>query len=307
MGENVNVVDFGADPTGAADSAPAFEDAIASFNNADSSAAGIVVVPPGIYRLARSVSIKKSVWIQGSQGRSFHLGCQIKPDPGITAFVMENYKTPDPPPNAGRADGALISNLTIYNPGHKVGIWQAGSNYAVGDRIKVGPPSKQGAIPLGENWYRHYECTMAGRAADSGVGPASLGKDKILNYDGQMVNFALGQYVIGQTSDAAGLIIADTDSGDTGQLRLTSVSGTFQDNESLLNAVVYAVANGPPTVVGTDTVLNYHRQTVNFTIGQRVTGQKSKAVGLIIADTDNGIMGQLRLSGVTAPSRMARI
>ena len=45
MGENVNVVDFGADPTGTADSAPAFEDAIASFNNADSSAAGLVMVP----------------------------------------------------------------------------------------------------------------------------------------------------------------------------------------------------------------------------------------------------------------------
>ena len=145
MGTNVNVVDFGADSSGVADSAPAFEAAIASFGNGDSSAAGIVMVPPGIYRLARSVSVKKSVWIQGSQGRSFFLGCQIKPDPGITAFVMEFYNTPDPPPNAGRADGALISNLTISNPNHRVDLWQAGQTYSVGNRIKVGPLRIPGA------------------------------------------------------------------------------------------------------------------------------------------------------------------
>ena len=78
------------------------------------------MVPPGVYRLGRAVSIKKSVWIQGSQGRSFARGCQIKPDPGITAFVMEDDNRPDPPADAAIADGAMISNLTIYNPNHKL-------------------------------------------------------------------------------------------------------------------------------------------------------------------------------------------
>jgi hypothetical protein len=46
-------------------------------------------------------------------------------------------------------------------------------------------------------------------------GPRSLGNGQILNYDGQTVNFIIGQYITGQTSGAAGLIIADSDSGAT--------------------------------------------------------------------------------------------
>jgi hypothetical protein len=53
----------------------------------------------------------------------------------------------------------------------------------------------------------------------------------------------VGQYVTGLNSKAVGLIIDDNDSGDTGQLRLTGVSGTFEDSEYL--KVVCAMANGP--------------------------------------------------------------
>jgi hypothetical protein len=98
------------------------------------------MVPPGVYRLGRAVSIKKSVWILGSQSRSFSRGCQIKPDPGIIAFVMEDDNRPDPPPDAAIADGAMISNLTIYNPNHKLELWQAGHTYSIGNRVKLGPP-----------------------------------------------------------------------------------------------------------------------------------------------------------------------
>lgn len=73
----------------------------------------MVTVPLGIFRLASTVSIKKSVWIRGSTGLTsgFSAGCVISPDPGITAS------------SAGAGDGAIISNLTIHNPNHKMPNW----------------------------------------------------------------------------------------------------------------------------------------------------------------------------------------
>jgi len=56
-----NVISFGADPTGVADSAQAFRDAIASLTTTG----GVVYVPPGLYRLATydsSYEVSKDQW-----------------------------------------------------------------------------------------------------------------------------------------------------------------------------------------------------------------------------------------------------
>jgi len=287
----VNVLDFGADPTGVADSACAFMAAIASFGPPNDPFAGTVVVPFGAFRFANPVRIKKSVLIRGSQSASPSLSTVIVPDAGIEAFVFERYNTPTGASSAGAGDGAQIQNLVV-KPAAKVRDWQRDHPYKVGDKVRSG-------TGVGEDWRRHYICTTKGISASSGSGPRSLGNDKLLNYDRQAVNFIVGQYVSGQTSGAAGIIIADSDSVAMGQLRLTSVSGVFQDNENLLNDVVYAVADGPSTTVGADTILKYDGQAVNFIVGQYVTGQTSKAAGLIVADSDSGATGQLRLTDVS--------
>ena len=54
-----------------------------------------------------------------------------------------------------------------------------------------------------------------------------------LPYDGQTVNFALGDTVRGQSSGATGLVVADTDGGATGTLELKNVRGRFRDDEVL--------------------------------------------------------------------------
>jgi hypothetical protein len=69
-------------------------------------------------------------------------------------------------------------------------------------------------------------------SAATGDGPRSFGNDKILNYVGKTSNFTVGQTVTGATSGAFGMIIADSN-GTTGELRLTSVSGSFQDSEAI--------------------------------------------------------------------------
>jgi len=54
-----------------------------------------------------------------------------------------------------------------------------------------------------------------------------------LNYDGQSANFTVGDTLHGGTSNATATIIRDIDSGTTGTLYLQTVSGTFQNNETI--------------------------------------------------------------------------
>src|SRR6185295_10289272 len=85
----VNVLDFGADPTGVTDSQPAFLAAINSFSASGSSVAGTVIVPSGTFRFSSTLHIKKCVHIRGS-----HIACVVKPDEGITPFIFERYNMP---------------------------------------------------------------------------------------------------------------------------------------------------------------------------------------------------------------------
>ncbi len=70
--------------------------------------------------------------------------------------------------------------------------------------------------------------------------------DKTLSYDAQSANFTVGLVVTGGTSGAKGTIVADTDGGATGTLRLSGVTGTFQNDEALTDS-----GTGAATVNGT--------------------------------------------------------
>ena len=66
-----------------------------------------------------------------------------------------------------------------------------------------------------------------------------------LDYDGQTVNFTLGETVTGGTSGATGIVDIDDDSGTAGTLVLSSVTGTFQNDEALTGSSTgVAVVNG---------------------------------------------------------------
>lgn len=223
----VNVRAFGAVGDGVADDQPAFQAAIDSFGTAGNSLAGRVIVPKGRYRFARPLRVKKAVWIQGSQGMSVLPVCQILPDLGVDGIVFERYNTPTDTTDSGAGDNAQLSNLMVF-PSGKVADWRPNRAYSVDDRVRTG-------TGRGEDWRRHYICTQAGTSASSGAGPRSLGNDKLLNYRAQAANFHLGQYLTGASSRATGGVIADTDSGSTGQLRLTSVAGAFVDGEVIFD------------------------------------------------------------------------
>jgi hypothetical protein len=78
------------------------------------------------------------------------------------------------------------------------------------------------------------------------------GGDKIgrvsqtLGYDAQTANFATGEVLTGGTSGATAIILEDSDSGTSGTLTLGSISGTFQDGETITDS-----ATGSADVNGT--------------------------------------------------------
>lgn len=139
-----------------------------------------------------------------------------------------------------------------------------------------------------------------------------------LQYDTQTGNFTLGNVVTGATSGATGRIIADADGGTAGTLTLQDVTGTFVDNEALVDgAGGAALANGTQTLSnavlkGTNKILSgptrngtlaYDGQTGNFAVGEIVTGGTSGATGTVLSDADGGTTGTLTLtdaSGVFA-------
>lgn len=226
----VNVLDFGADPTGVADSTQAFLDAINYFSATNDSEAGTIIVPSGDYRFGSVVRIKKSVRIRGSQGNTPFTGTRIKPDPGVEAFIFDQANTPVIPDlGTGNGSGAALEGFTIQPSGKAAG-WAATTAVVAGDVRRCG-------TGRGADWYRHYVCTTPGTTGS--VGPLSVGRelgaDKLLSYKTQTVNFAVGEVVTDGT--AVGTIILDTDAGTTGQLRLTSTFGTFTDNAALTGSL----------------------------------------------------------------------
>lgn len=58
-----------------------------------------------------------------------------------------------------------------------------------------------------------------------------------LQFKTQTVNFTVGETVTGGTSGATGVIVAQTDAGDTGKLTLINETGTFVDGEALTGSL----------------------------------------------------------------------
>lgn len=84
-------------------------------------------------------------------------------------------------------------------------------------------------------------CTFEGSACAESM---------ILPYDGQTGNFTIGNVVTGGTSGATALIVGDMDSGATGTLVVTGITGTFQDNETLTDGATGNAAANIPSGIG---------------------------------------------------------
>lgn len=115
-GAPVNVLDFGADPTGTNDSLAAFEAAIASFpNNAEFApynGGNTIIVPQGKYKLSAQLNIERSIILSGvttPDGNAW-TGSILEFPTGTTGIRIYDYRTA---PNGTDAGGTTIENLVI--------------------------------------------------------------------------------------------------------------------------------------------------------------------------------------------------
>ena len=77
-----------------------------------------------------------------------------------------------------------------------------------------------------------------------------------LNFDNQTANFTLGQVITGQTSGATARVIAQTDSGTTGNLTIRQIIGDFDDNEIVTDPLGGSAQVNGPTVFASITAVD---------------------------------------------------
>ena len=118
----INVLDFGADPTGQTDSLPAFQTAIHSipyeFRLAEPVRAEHIYVPRGRYRLDGSLIIDRAVWIQGDGGRHRRSATVIELSQGSSIEFKSDFDSS----GSGSAStpngaGSRISDLALFGSG----------------------------------------------------------------------------------------------------------------------------------------------------------------------------------------------
>ena len=92
-----------------------------------------------------------------------------------------------------------------------------------------------------------------------------------LAYDGQTVNFTVGDEVIGQTTGARANIVSDSDAGATGTLTISNIKGTFLDDETMVDT-----SGGTAVVNGTITEASeWYQETYSSVSG----GTSSESLG----------------------------
>ncbi|RWB05463.1 MAG: hypothetical protein EOQ39_22435 [Mesorhizobium sp.] len=125
-----------------------------------------------------------------------------------------------------------------------------------------------------------------------------------LNFDTQTINYVTGQTITGGTSGATATVVKSIDNGATGSLYIQSITGTFQDNETVTGSVAgSAKADIPAGVVqisaaitGVATSVLSHvwlyRNRLFFIEGGTM---RARYLGV---DSVTGALGSLNLSGI---------
>lgn len=197
------------------------------------------------------------------------------PKPG-GAEVMDNwFPTPEgcrirKGSNKVATIGAACTYLTSYVAGavSKLFATDADSIYDVTSPadVDVAPTASVGSQTSGD--WTGLQFTTAGgsflvmvNGADdmqqfdgSVFYPMPSGGTTLLAYDAQTGNFTVGDTLTGGTSAATGTIIRVVDNGTTGTVYLTSITGTFQDNETITDAHTGSATSNIPTGVSTRSI-----------------------------------------------------
>lgn len=111
--ESVSVLDFGADPTGVADSYAAFQAAHDALVGGDPWRGGTIYVPKGSYTLSSTWVITKRVNIIGANmGQQPETAATLLSFPANTTGIR--FHSSFSAPNGGSADNCLLSDINLY-------------------------------------------------------------------------------------------------------------------------------------------------------------------------------------------------
>lgn len=127
LAETVSVLDFGADPTGVADSTTA-------FNNAIASAAGIVTIPSGTFKITSTINIDRAIELIGS-GASQDVGGT--PNTNTTTISYTGTGVAMATVGSG-ANGKFYLNISNINFVNASG-GTADGGLLVGSEVSIGP------------------------------------------------------------------------------------------------------------------------------------------------------------------------
>lgn len=130
------------------------------------------------------------------------------------------------------------SSAAATNPSVVTRLWQARKESQTGTSNRVQPG-------FNSYWSRGDIC---GKRVTSCKKRFGYNPVTTLAYDAQSANFTVGKQITGGTSQATATITNDTDSGTTGTLTLSNVSGIFLNNETITDN---NSSQGSATVNGT--------------------------------------------------------
>lgn len=131
--------------------------------------------------------------------------------------------------------------------------------------------------PDGVNWFR-----FVNESTSNGTSTLSQREFTItqttgygtLAYDAQSANFVAGLVLTGGTSSATAIIESDSDSGTTGVLTLSNISGIFQNDETITASTGSATVNGVLTSI-TNFTLPLDISTKYLRVSAKETGVAS--------------------------------
>jgi hypothetical protein len=188
--ETVSVLDFGADPSGVADSLSAFQAAIASFpatyDAGVSSRGGVVLVPPGTYYLSGTLELNRSIILTGVASAFAGYGAS-------TLTFADNVNGLFVPYYTTSSTGKMGAGLTIENLilNRKTTSGTLGSGIFAETRVTIRNCSVAG--------FRVYGIYIKGSSTSS---PATNANTWFIENTSLQSNGSHGLYVLGADSNA---------------------------------------------------------------------------------------------------------
>ncbi len=127
---HVNVLDFGADPTGVADSAPAINAAIQTFSAEGGTVYGYgtVIIPQGKYKLLSPILLDRGVVLEG-MGPGAYYGVGLFPALGVTAILQQAV-------SGQVVENNTIRNIEIVGP-NGIGTWTGAEAHGIDARFAI--------------------------------------------------------------------------------------------------------------------------------------------------------------------------